>query len=153
MNGHNNVMELIIPSDFKFLGAVDSAVQDLAREFSCDQRWIDDFSTALVEACTNAIEHGNKYSKEKKVRIVVELNEYRIVGQVHDEGEGFSFDPYFSDAPPSDPDPLSERGRGIVIMRAFTDELKYSFDPQNGLCLVLTKACGRDAPASSEHTG
>lgn len=132
-------MELIIPSDFKFLGAVDAAVQDLAREFSCPQRWIDDFSTALVEACTNAIEHGNKYSKDKKVRVVVELNDNKIIGRVHDEGEGFDYKTFLSEAPP--PDPLSERGRGIMIMRVFTDELKYSYHPRDGLCLELAKAC------------
>ena len=67
-------MELTIPSDFKYLGAVDAAIQDLAREMSCAQRWIDDFSTALVEACSNAIEHGNKYSTSKTVTVVVNLN-------------------------------------------------------------------------------
>jgi len=138
-NGPHNVMELIIPSNFKFLGAVDAAVQDLAREFACAQRWIDDFSTALVEACTNAIEHGNKYAEDKKVRIVVELNDRKIVSRVHDEGDGFDFRRYVSEAPP--PDPLSERGRGIMIMKAFTDELSYTFDEKYGLCLELTKAC------------
>jgi serine/threonine-protein kinase RsbW len=141
-------MELVIPSDFKFLGAVDAAVQDLAREFACAQRWIDDFSTALVEACTNAIEHGNKYAKEKKVRIIVELNDRKIVSRVHDEGEGFDFEKYVSDAPP--PDPLSERGRGIMIMKAFTDELNYTFDAKYGLCLELKKTCQTAEPDCAE---
>jgi serine/threonine-protein kinase RsbW len=149
MAGHHDVMELIIPSDFKYLGAVDSAIQDLAREFSCDQRWIDDFSTALVEACTNAIEHGNKFTKKKKVRITIELNEKKIISRVCDQGSGFSFKDYLSDAPPPHPDPLSERGRGIMIMRAFTDQMNYSFDPEDGLCVELTKTCERAAETES----
>ena len=140
MAGPQNVIELVIPSDFKYLGAVDAAFQDLAREFSCAQRWIDDFSTALVEACTNAIEHGNKYSRHKKVRIVVEMNGDRIVGRVHDEGQGFDFQKYLSEPPP---DPLSERGRGIMIMKAFTDDIRYSVDPEGGICVELIKLCGR----------
>ena len=150
MSEPRNVIELIIPSDFKYLGAVDAAFQDLAREFSCAQRWIDDFSTALVEACTNAIEHGNMYSKDKKVRIVVELNENKIVGRVQDEGDGFNFGKYLSDSLP--PEPLSERGRGIMIMKAFTDEVRYSFDPGSGLCVELIKACGR-AKAAAKPEG
>jgi len=147
MTGTRNTIEMIIPSDFKFLGAVDAAFQDIAREFSCAQSWIDDFSTALVEACTNAIEHGNKYSKSKRVRIVVELNGRKIIGRVYDQGSGFNFEKYLSGPPP---DPLSERGRGIMIMKAFTDDIRYSTDPGGGVCVELTKNCGRTAPESAK---
>jgi serine/threonine-protein kinase RsbW len=146
MAGPHNSIELIIPSDFKFLGAVDAAFQDLAREYSCAQRWIDDFSTALVEACTNAIEHGNKYSKAKRVRIIVEMNDRKIISRVHDEGPGFDFDKYLSEPPP---DPLSERGRGIMIMKAFTDDVRYSVDPGGGIWVELTKVCGRTVSGNS----
>jgi serine/threonine-protein kinase RsbW len=143
-------MELIIPSDFRFLGAVDAAFQDLAREFSCAQRWADDFSTALVEACTNAIEHGNKYSRDKKVRIVVEMNENKIIGRVHDQGDGFDFEKFLSGPPP---DQMSERGRGIMIMKAFVDDVRFSFVPNRGLCVELTKLCGhaKGAPAKDSN--
>ena len=132
-------MEFVIPSDFKYLGAVDAAVQDLAREMSCAQRWINDFSTALIEACTNAIEHGNKYSKEKRVRVEVNLDGKQIVARVSDEGKGFDFAPYLSEDEPLDA--MSERGRGIKIMKAFTDSLDYTLDTNGGLCLELMKIC------------
>jgi serine/threonine-protein kinase RsbW len=140
-------IEFILPSDFKFLGAVDAAVQDLAREMSCEQRWINDFSTALVEACSNAIEHGNKYSKQKIVRIVVSLNGRQIVAQICDQGAGFDYSRYLSRATP--PDPFSERGRGILIMQAFTDELRYKSNSDGGTCLELVKVC--DEPTSSDE--
>lgn len=140
MAGPHNAIELVIPSDFKYLGAVDAAFQDLAREFSCAQPWIDDFSTALIEACTNAIEHGNRYARDKRVRIVVELNDNKIIGRVYDEGRGFDYEKYLSEPPP---DPLSERGRGIMIMKAFTDGVRYSVDPEGGICVELIKVCGR----------
>jgi serine/threonine-protein kinase RsbW len=140
-------MELVIPSDFKYLGAVDAAFQDLAREFSCAQGWIDDFSTALVEACTNAIEHGNKYAKEKRVRIIVQFDDGMIVGRIQDEGGGFDFAKFLAGPPP---DPLSERGRGIMIMKAFTDDVRFSFDPRHGLCVEMTKSCGKGGAGSPE---
>ncbi|MEE9269963.1 MAG: ATP-binding protein [Candidatus Krumholzibacteria bacterium] len=139
-------MEFSIPSDFKFLGAVDAAVQDLARELSCGQRWINDFSTALVEACSNAIEHGNQYDKGKAVRVVICLNGHRLIARVQDEGNGFNYDDYLSDATP--PDPLSERGRGILIMRAFTDELTFSRRSGGGVCVELVKDCEDGSPSS-----
>jgi len=142
MPNHKDTMEFIVPSDFKFLGAVDAAVQDLAREMACEQRWINDFSTALVEACSNAIEHGNKYAKDKVVRVVISLNGKQIRAQIYDQGAGFDFAKYLSDAVP--PNPLSERGRGILIMRAFTDQLRYSPNKTGGMCLELVKVCERE---------
>lgn len=141
-------MELIIPSDFKYLGAVDAAIQDLARELSCAQRWINDFSTALVEACTNAIEHGNKYAKDKIVRVQINLNGKQIVARIYDEGVGFDHKAYLNETSP--PDPFSERGRGIMIMRAFTDQLRY-IDSDAGLCLELVKTCVSDDADSDDH--
>lgn len=140
-------MELIIPSDFKYLGAVDAAVQDLAREVSCTQRWINDFSAALIEACSNAIEHGNKLAKNKTVRVVVSTNGRQMIAQIQDEGGGFDYKKYLSKTSP--PDPLSERGRGILIMKAFTDRLQYSKNPKGGLCLELVKICDEEQ-ASAE---
>ena len=150
MAGHRESMEMFIPSDFRYLGAVDAAVQDLARELSCANRWINDFSAALIEACSNAIEHGNKLSKEKSVRVVVNLNGRRISASIQDEGDGFKYNEYLNSEAP--PDPLSERGRGIMIMQAFTDEVNYSISPSGGTCLELVKVCDPipDSPKDEE---
>ena len=67
-------MLMSIPSDFKYLGAVDAAIQDLAREFAISENSINDISTALIEACSNAIEHGNKFGKDKRVKVVMGFN-------------------------------------------------------------------------------
>ena len=134
-----DTMQFTIPSDFKYLGAIDAAVQDLAREMACSQPWINDFSTALVEATSNAIEHGNKFAKGKMVRVELTLNGRRFVAQITDQGGGFDFEDYVSGKNP--PDPLSERGRGILIMQAFTDDVTYSRTPDGGICLELVKDC------------
>lgn len=146
MGKHNNVEHMIlnIPSDLKYLGAVDAAIQDLAREFSFSPDAINDVSTALVEACSNAIEHGNKFSPDKRVTVSLRFHEGRLTAAVKDEGRGFDFEKAMSEEP--DPDPTSERGRGILIMRAFTDGLNFSYD--GGLICELTKL--RDGSASAE---
>jgi serine/threonine-protein kinase RsbW len=138
MAGQREEMEISIPSDFKYLGAVDSAVQDVAREFSFPQKWINDLSTALVEACTNAIEHGNKFSKKKRIRVIIKMNGNNVTARVHDQGEGFNFGKHLADLDTLDP--LSERGRGIIIMDAFTDQMNYSFDGRGGFFVELVKS-------------
>ncbi len=131
------LVELVFPSDMKYLGAVDALVQDLAREFSCSDRCINDVSTAIIEACTNAIEHGNKFSKTKRVRVAISFEKKTITTQVCDQGNGFDYRNFLEIADP--PDPLSERGRGIIIMKALSDSLTFSHNPGKGLCVELTK--------------
>lgn len=141
MGKTNNVEHMIlnIPSDLKYLGAVDAAIQDLAREFSFSPDAVNDVSTALVEACSNAIEHGNHFSKDKRVVVTLKFNGGTFVATVKDEGTGFDFAKAMRDE--SGPDPMSERGRGILIMRAFTDSLTFRHDDK-GLVVELTKLRG-----------
>lgn len=141
---HVEQMTLTIPSDLKYLGAVDAAVQDLARELLFSQDAINDLGTALIEACSNAIEHGNKFSPDKRVTVSLRFREGTLVASVKDEGRGFDFQRAMNEEP--DPDPTSERGRGILIMRAFTDGLQFSYE--DGLICELTKL--RDGTASAE---
>lgn len=130
-------LEMSIPSDFKYLGAVDAVVQDVAREFSFSQKCINDISTALIEACTNAIEHGNRFSVEKRVKVVIAFDGDTIVTKVYDEGKGFDYEKYLAHKAP--PDPLSIKGRGIIIMKAFSDRLQFSYEPGRGFCVEMAK--------------
>jgi serine/threonine-protein kinase RsbW len=138
MGKRNNVEHMIlnIPSDLKYLGAVDAAIQDLAREFSFSPDAVNDVSTALVEACSNAIEHGNHFAKDKRVVVTLRFNGNTFVATVKDEGGGFDYEKALRDE--SGPDPMSERGRGILIMRAFTDALAFR-NENGGLIVELTK--------------
>ena len=145
MGDHVDQMILNIPSDFKFLGAVDAAIQDLAREFAFSQDAINDVSTALVEACSNAIEHGNKFSQEKRVRVTLQFNGSTFTASVLDQGDGFNFQSLLDDDSP--PDMMSERGRGLIIMKAFTDDLRFSCDDK-GMLVELTKV--REAVAETD---
>lgn len=136
-------MILNIPSDLKYLGAVDAAIQDLAREFSFSQDAINDVSTALIEACSNAIEHGNRFSPEKRVVVTLRFNGQSFNAVVKDEGPGFDFQSALDENSP--PDPMSERGRGLMIMRAFTDSLNFRY-ADGGLYVELAKTRGDDGP-------
>lgn len=138
MSTRADEMILNIPSDFKFLGAVDAAIQDLSREFAFPQDVINDVSTALIEACSNAIEHGNKFDAAKRVMVSLKFNGNGLLARVTDQGAGFDFQARLGQAGPTDP--MSERGRGLMIMQAFTDDLKFSYDSATGLCVELRKS-------------
>ena len=89
---------------------------------------------ALEEAMTNAFRHGNKCDPSKHILVRYDITPEQIEIEVCDEGEGF--------CPDEVPDPtLPEyidrpHGRGIMLMRAYLDEVSFS---SNGTSVRLVK--------------
>jgi serine/threonine-protein kinase RsbW len=85
----------------------------------------------------NAVVHGNRYSKNKKVRLSIELEGGRLTVVITDEGEGYN--------PEDVPDPLAEEnllrssGRGLLLIKAFVDEFKIRPTPPGGTEVTLIK--------------
>jgi len=78
---------------------------------------------ALEEALTNAVKHGNACDPAKEITIRYAVDEKKAVVIVRDEGCGFIPE----DIPdPTRPDrlPLPD-GRGIMLMRAYMDEVAF----------------------------
>ena len=70
----------------------------------------------------------------------------RVTAQIYDQGPGFDHSTRMADPAPSDP--LSERGRGILIMQAFMDTVEYSKSQDGGTCVKIAKTC--EEPSSSQ---
>jgi sigma-B regulation protein RsbU (phosphoserine phosphatase) len=79
----------------------------------------------LEELLHNAMEHGNRCDVSKKVYITVKAEPMRATIRVRDEGEGFDFLRHM-DSGDGVPDVLSERGRGLLIVRHYADELSFN---------------------------
>ena len=79
---------------------------------------------ALEEGLNNAIKHGNGYDPTKKVEIDFDIDPKRAVITITDQGRGFN--------PVDVPDPTTDEnlekpcGRGIMLMRAYMDEVRFS---------------------------
>ncbi len=127
-------IELRIPSQQVYLGVPDAVLMELATDLSCEQKVIDELSTSVIEACTNAMEHGNAMRENLQVEIHFQLEEDSIKVTVLDNGKGFDFLHW---QPP--PDLMRERGRGILIMREFTDDLEYDYAEDGRFRVRLTK--------------
>jgi len=90
----------------------------------------------LEELLHNAMEHGNRCDLSKKVYITVKAEPRRATIRVRDEGEGFDFMRLTGSAG-EDTDVLSERGRGLLIVRNYADELSFNREG-NEATLVFT---------------
>ena len=83
------------------------------------------------EAVVNAMEHGNRFIADRKVRVRVFVEEGRWGVLIEDGGEGFD-----ESVVPSGTDAELVHGRGILLMRTFMDGVQYY---RGGSAVLLEK--------------
>ncbi|NIN33616.1 MAG: ATP-binding protein [Gammaproteobacteria bacterium] len=113
------VVEICIPSELGYEKVAIAVVATAVQQIGLTEDKIEDLKTAVGEACTNAIEHGNLCNSQAKVRVVLAANKNSIKVNVIDDG----YQPI--------PDPLPDRnnrsdfrGMGLYLMRMLMDEVK-----------------------------
>lgn len=105
-------------------------------------------SMAVREGAINAFTYGNCQNPQKKITLVIEFEPEKLVIHIMDQGCGFEI----SDIP----DPLAEEnllrtsGRGLFLMRAFTDEFRVQRAPGGGTDLVLAKLLPHHRPDNGQ---
>ncbi len=126
------------PSDYRYLNLVDLLCGEIMADMDFPREAQNEISISVIEACTNALEHGNQCCPERPVRAsFVKLSD-RLVIEVFDHGSGFDYEEYLQHIPdPSDIHKL--RGRGIYIMNAMMDGLSFEILPQGGMMVKLEK--------------
>ena len=115
---------LVIPSEPKLLSRVENRVIGRLQALNYGERSLFGVRLALEEAVINAIKHGNKMDKTKKVKIAYSMDDKECVITVEDEGEGF--DPVAVPDPTADENLELPHGRGLVLMRAYMDEVSFN---------------------------
>ena len=144
--GPVRTVKLRIGSRREFLDSVHWLSEHLIEEagFAADDTyWM---VTAVREAVSNAVIHGNKEQPGTRVDVVFELADDCIRITVTDQGDGFD--------PESLPDPVSKEhlmdasGRGIFLMQQLMDEVMYDFPESGGTTLTMTKRRRTDAESA-----
>ena len=96
---------------------------------------------AVRECMVNAVVHGNRYNKKKKVHLDLEPSATGLTVVIGDEGDGFDVN--------SLPDPLApdnlmrQSGRGLLLVRAFMDDFQVQPRPGGGTEVHLRKNLAR----------
>ena len=123
-----------IPGDMKRLEEVEETILSQCQRHSFTERDLFALKLAIEEAYANAVKHGNRCDCDKHVRIKYRVTSRRADVVVEDEGHGFN--------PASLPDPTrdehleSAHGRGILLMRAFMNNVVFN---PTGNAVTLTK--------------
>jgi serine/threonine-protein kinase RsbW len=107
----------------------------IAAQAGMDEDTRSGVSMAVREAMINAVLHGNAYDTNKRVNLTLEHKGQELIVTVTDEGTGF--------VPEEVPDPLAPEnllkgsGRGIFLMRAFMDEVRFrKMNPGTEIILI-----------------
>jgi len=122
-----------IPSEPKLLPKVEDAIQVKLVEYNYGERALFAVRLAVEEAVINAMKHGNRMDKTKTVTITWSVNEKQAVIEVEDQGAGF--DPEAVPDPTADENLDIPHGRGLVLMRAYMEEVAYN-DSGNRVTLI-----------------
>lgn len=128
----NKTYNLSLTSTFDQAETIPDFVDTIADECNLNEDPAETFKLILSEAVTNAIVHGNQEDPKKLVHVTVNISEENISAEVKDEGGGFE--------PDEKKDPLKEEnlldvgGRGIFLIRQFSDELEFR---ENGTLLYF----------------
>ena len=100
---------------------------------------------AVTEACANVIDHsgpGDAY--EVKVSIGTSACHIRVV----DVGRGFD---HAALSLPSMADANSEHGRGVALMHALVDQVRFESEPEQGTVVHLVKSLRFDESATARR--
>jgi serine/threonine-protein kinase RsbW len=126
MEGHrlNDHLRFIIPSDFYEGRAIQKRILEEVQKHHFNEDAVFAIKLALEEALINAIKHGNKLDRHKKVRIACRVTDQEAEIIIEDEGPGFDRSTV--------PDPTTEEnlerlhGRGILLMEAYMHVIEWS---------------------------
>jgi serine/threonine-protein kinase RsbW len=106
---------------------------------------------SVREGVINAFHYGNQERPDKKIHLMVDLTDEKMIIHVLDEGKGFDL--------AAVPDPLAQEnllstsGRGIFLMRSFMDEFDVVIGRTGGAEVVMSKKLPSGDSAQNGQNG
>ncbi len=129
--------KISVPSSLEYLRDVDEFVEGKLEKLGLDQSQLADVAISVTEAVTNAIVHGNKNDRKKRVEIDLKIEKLKIVITVKDQGDGF--DPESLSSPVEGENILKKVGRGVFILKSLMDKVNFIFQPEGGTIVKMVK--------------
>ncbi len=113
-------IDTYLDSELESADAAENLVVGVAQEVGFGDEDIHKIGMAVRESIVNAVVHGNRYNRRKKVHLAVSSGSDRLSVKIGDEGEGFDVNALRD--PVADHNLLQQSGRGIFLIKAFVDE-------------------------------
>ena len=112
-----------IPSIKENVSVVESFIENVGEKIRIEEAIYGNVLVSVTEAVNNAIVHGNKEDKNKKVRLVLKQNKKSVRFIVEDEGMGFDHNTL---PDPTNPKNIEKvKGRGIFLIKSLSDKTTF----------------------------
>lgn len=125
---------LYLPRDASTVPVARRLCRGAMEELGITRACLHDVALAVTEACANVIEHSSDTDDEYRVDVTVDEAQCEII--VTDTGRGFDHDSLTQELA----DTTAERGRGVSLMRALVDNVRFESKPQAGTVVHLVKS-------------
>ena len=120
---NDNIMKIKIPSITDNVSVVESFIDNLKDKISLSDNIYGNILISVTEAVNNAIIHGNKEDKAKKVELYLKQSKKSISFIIKDEGPGFDESKIPDPTSPKNLDNI--KGRGVFLIKNLTDNVKF----------------------------
>jgi serine/threonine-protein kinase RsbW len=131
-------IRVVIPSRLDLLGILNNTISELGEYLTLEEEVVDALAIAVIEAGTNAIQHGSPDPRRCQVDFLFDFSDHDVRVEVRDQGPGFDLSRVI-DEPPGADRLLESRGRGIFLMRSFMDEVEFVFNANGGTVVRMRK--------------
>lgn len=133
-NVPERVIELRLPSRLGYERVAMDAAASLANRMGFEGERVLDLKSAVSEAVTNAIEHGNHYDEAMKVVVLLAAHGDELVISVTDEGYQTLDKTTLSNIPKIEEtlNKSDKGGWGIWLIRELMDEVEFTTAPSGG---------------------
>jgi len=121
-----------IPRESSTLPLVRHLAKYSLGEIGVSRTCIGDIEVALTEACANVVEHT---TVDDDYSVAIEITDRTCEIRVIDTGHGSDFETLGH----AHADAAAEGGRGIQLMRALVDKIKFTSEPESGTIVHLVK--------------
>ena len=140
-----------LDSMLQIVDSVENDAVEYARRAGFRGTNLEKIGLAVREIVNNAIIHGNRLDRQKKVIVRIARTTSQITITVWDQGKGFDMD---SLPHPHSPEALlAGSGRGIYLARAFMDEFHVQPGPAGGTTVSLVKYIRENECFLDSHLG
>ncbi|MFO0837475.1 MAG: ATP-binding protein [Phycisphaerae bacterium] len=139
----SDLTEMVVQNDLRAVKIPEDRIMSLLERAGYDGDTLFAIKLALEEALTNAVKHGNKNDRAKRVVVRYHIDPSRVVVAIRDQGNGFR--------PTAVPDPTAEEnlerpnGRGIMLMQAYMTRVQYN-EAGNEVWMLKENLCRQDCP-------
>ncbi|HZQ93194.1 MAG TPA: ATP-binding protein [Terriglobales bacterium] len=138
-----------LDSTLEAVNTVEQIAEKFATDAGFDEEELHKITMAVREAAVNAVLHGNAYDPSKKVTVGLDSTGDSLVISIADQGAGLD--------ETNIPDPLApenllrQSGRGIFLIRAFMDEVRFRpLSPGTEITLVKHRGKAADSKEGSQ---